>query len=125
MVSAILSSVSWFSHNFLLATSFIAFTYILIRVIYNLFLSPLSDIPGPWYAAVSDFWITTHVIRLRQCKVVHELFEAYGPVVRVGPNKIVFRDTSTMRSVYAVHKFDKSSYYKSLLTYVFLPCLPG
>jgi hypothetical protein len=40
----------------------------------------------------------------------------YGPVVRVGPNKVVFRDVSTMRNVYSVHKFDKSNFYKSLLT---------
>ena len=38
--------------------------------------------------------------------------------VRVGPNKVVFRDVSTMQNVYSVHKFDKSTFYKSLLTYV-------
>lgn len=120
MSSTISFSPSWFSHNLILVAASIAFTYILIRAIYNLFLSPLSAIPGPWYAALSDFWMTTHVLRLRKCKVVQELFEIYGPVVRIGPNKVVFKDVSTMRSVYTVHKFDKSSYYKGLLTYVFL-----
>jgi hypothetical protein len=118
MTSTITFSVSWFSHNIVFVAAAFAFTYIFFRAIYNLFLSPLSAIPGPWYAAVSDFWITTHVLRLRQCKVVQELFDSYGPVVRIGPNKVVFRDLSTMRSVYTVHKFDKSSYYKGLLTYV-------
>jgi hypothetical protein len=121
MSSTISFSPSWFSHNLFLVTASIAFTYILIRAIYNLFLSPLSAIPGPWYAALSDFWMTTHVLRLRQCKIVQELFETYGPVVRIGPNKVVFRDLSTMRNVYTVHKFDKSSYYKGLLTYVSFP----
>jgi hypothetical protein len=95
------------------------FSYIFLRAIYNLFLSPLSAIPGPWYAAVSDLWLTTHVLRLEQCKTIQKLFEIYGPVVRVSPNKVVFHDLSTMRTVYSVHKFDKSAYYKSLLTYVF------
>ncbi len=90
--------------------------YIALNIVYNLFLSPLCAIPGPWYAAVSDMWLTVHVLRLEQCKVIQQLFETYGPVVRVGPNKVVFNDLSTMRSVYSVHKFDKSSYYKSLLT---------
>ena len=94
------------------------FTRFLIKVIYNLFLSPLSAIPGPWYYATSDIWLTLHIVRLRQCKAIHELFAIYGPVVRVGPNKVVFRDTSAMRNVYSVHKFDKSAYYKSLLTSV-------
>ncbi|KAF9443296.1 cytochrome P450 [Macrolepiota fuliginosa MF-IS2] len=104
------------SHNLFLGLAAAVFTYILIRAIYNLFFSPLSAIPGPWYAAVSNLWLNIHVIRLRQCKTIQELFEAYGPVVRVGPNKIVFRDISTMRTVYSLHKFDKSTYYKSLLT---------
>ncbi|KAF9023114.1 cytochrome P450 [Hymenopellis radicata] len=83
--------------------------YIAFNIVYNLFISPLCAIPGPWYAAVSDLWLTVHVLRLEQCKVIQQLFETYGPVV-------VFNDLSTMRSVYSVHKFDKSSYYKSLLT---------
>lgn len=116
MISAIHLSSSWFSHNLALICGSIAFTCLFIKVIYNLFLSPLSAIPGPWYYGISDFWLTTHVLRLRQCKAIQELFEVYGPVVRVGPNKVVFRDVSTMRNVYSVHKFDKSNFYKSLLT---------
>jgi hypothetical protein len=118
MSVAIQISVSWFSNHLLLAAASTIFTCFLIRIFYNLFLSPLSAIPGPWYYAISDFWLTLHVLRLRQCKAIQELFEIYGPVVRVGPNKVVFRDVSTMRNVYSVHKFDKSTFYKSLLTYV-------
>ncbi|KAF8886937.1 cytochrome P450 [Infundibulicybe gibba] len=106
MISANNLSVSWLSYNLFLVTVALAVTYVFLRGIYNLFLSPLSAIPGPWYAAVSDLWLTSHVLRLEQCKTVQNLFEIYGPVVRVGPNK----------SVYSVHKFDKSPYYKSLLT---------
>ncbi|GLB34339.1 putative cytochrome P450 [Lyophyllum shimeji] len=109
-------SASWLSHNLLFAAASMALMAIFARAFYNLFLSPLSAIPGPWYAAVSDFWITTHVLRLQQCKIIHQLFEKYGPVVRIGPNKVVFRDLTTMRNVYSVHKFDKSAYYKGLLT---------
>jgi hypothetical protein len=92
----------------------------LFRIIYNLFLSPLCAIPGPWHYAISDLFLLFHVVRLRQCKRIHELFETYGPVVRVGPNKVVFRDLSTTRNVYSIQKFDKSTYYKSLLTCVLL-----
>ncbi|KIM38750.1 hypothetical protein M413DRAFT_75635 [Hebeloma cylindrosporum] len=116
MISAIHLSSSWFTHNLAIVCGSIAFTCLFIKVIYNLFLSPLSAIPGPWYYAISDFWLTTHVLRLQQCKAIQELFEVYGPVVRVGPKKVVFRDLSTMRNVYSVHKFDKSNFYKSLLT---------
>ncbi|TFY68558.1 hypothetical protein EVJ58_g933 [Rhodofomes roseus] len=93
-----------------------ALLYSIAYAVYQLVFSPLSALPGPWYAAISDFWLTTHVVRLQQCRTVQALFDLYGPVVRVGPNKIIFCDATTMRSVYCVHKFDKSTYYKSLLT---------
>jgi len=66
---------------------------------------------NPWRPSPTS-GSTTHVLHFQQCKIIQELFEIYGPVVRIGPNKVVFRDLSTMRSVYTVHKFDKSSYYK-------------
>ncbi|KAJ7754837.1 cytochrome P450 [Mycena metata] len=90
--------------------------FLVFRAIHLLFFHPLSSIPGPWYAAVSSLWITSHVLRLEQCKTIHALFEAYGPVVRIAPNKVVFCDLGAMKSVYSTWKFDKSDYYKSLLT---------
>ncbi|KZT29554.1 cytochrome P450 [Neolentinus lepideus HHB14362 ss-1] len=110
--------LAWWSdsRNLCIAALSCIFLYVIINAIYQLAFSPLTAIPGPWYAAISDFWLTTHVVRLQQCKIVQQLFDQYGPVVRVGPNKIVFRDITTMKSVYSVHKFDKSAYYKSLLT---------
>ncbi|KAF7314170.1 hypothetical protein MKEN_00889200 [Mycena kentingensis (nom. inval.)] len=85
-----------------------------VRAIYLLYWHPLSTIPGPWYAAVSSLWITTHVLRLEQCKTIDALFQTYGPVVRIAPNKVAFCDLGASKSVYS--RFDKSDYYKSLLT---------
>ncbi|KAJ7859097.1 cytochrome P450 [Mycena leptocephala] len=57
-----------------------------------------SSIPGPgMYAAVSS-----------QCKTIHALFQAYG--------QSRLCDLGAMKSVYSTWKFDKSDYYKSLLT---------
>ncbi|KAF9035857.1 cytochrome P450 [Panaeolus papilionaceus] len=109
-------NLSELTYNLYIVMAAILFTYCLVRVIYNLFLSPLSAIPGPWYYAISDCALLMHVVRLRQCKRIQELFDIYGPVVRVGPNKVVFCDISVQRSIYSVHKFDKSNFYKSLLT---------
>ncbi len=115
---AIQFSSLWLSHNLAFVLAVLAVTVLVIRIIYNLLLSPLSAIPGPWHYAISDVFLLVHVVRLRQCKRIQELFDIYGPVVRVGPNKVVFRDLSTMRNIYSIHKFDKSTYYKSLLTCV-------
>ena len=113
-------SSSWLSHHLALVLVVSGFMFVCISIIYNLFLSPLCAIPGPWHYAISDLFLLFHVIRLRQCKRIQELFETYGPVVRVGPNKVVFRDLSTTRNVYSIQKFDKSTYYKSLLTCVLI-----
>ncbi|KAJ7853982.1 hypothetical protein B0H14DRAFT_2322884, partial [Mycena olivaceomarginata] len=61
---------------------------------------PLSRIPGPWYMATSDFWLSTHLMRFKQTSTIHELFQIYGPVVRVGPNKVAICDLAGMRDVY-------------------------
>ncbi|KAH9977612.1 cytochrome P450 [Lactifluus volemus] len=104
-----------FDHTIAITCGFVAL-YFILCAIYQLCFSPLCDIPGPWYAAISDLWLTTHVVRLQQCRIIDTLFKKYGPVVRVGPNKVVFNDISTTKSVYSTLKFDKSAYYKSLLT---------
>ncbi|OAX38861.1 cytochrome P450 [Rhizopogon vinicolor AM-OR11-026] len=108
--------ISWITQNIALAVLSLTLVYAVSHATYNLFVSPLSSIPGPWYAAISNLWITTHVLRLQQCKINHRLLDRYGPVVRVGPNKIIFKDLTSQRSIYSVHKFDKSTFYKGFLT---------
>lgn len=103
-------------YDFVLFTIALFPVYLAVCVLYQLCFSPLKSIPGPWYAAISDFWLITHIVRLQQCKTVQDLFETYGPVVRIGPNKVAFCDATSTKSVYTTHKFDKSAYYKSLLT---------
>ncbi|KAL1730689.1 cytochrome P450 [Schizophyllum commune] len=99
----------------LLALSVGGCLYGLACAIYNLYFSPLRHIPGPWYAAVSDFWLWTCLLRLRQCQIIHGLFEVYGPVVRIGPRRVAFNDVAGVKSVYCVHRLDKSDLYKMAL----------
>ncbi|KAF7340390.1 hypothetical protein MVEN_01958500 [Mycena venus] len=80
----------------------------LAKSIQTALFSPLSRIPGPWYMATSDFWLSTHLMRFKQTSTIHELFQIYGPVVRVGPNKVAFCDLAGMRDVYLHHKFPKN-----------------
>ena len=118
-----LSDLGSFVYDLFISFVLFAPLYLLMNAIYQLRLSPLSSIPGPWYAAISDFWLFSHALRLQQCKTIHSLFAQYGPVVRIGPKKIAFCDLSATKNVYVAQKFDKSDYYKSLLTWVFLTIL--
>ncbi|KAJ7910386.1 cytochrome P450 [Mycena leptocephala] len=67
----------------------------------------------PTLAAVSDLWLTTHLMRFQQTSTIHELFLKYGPVVRVGPQKIAFCNVAAMREVYSHQKFPKSTMYSN------------
>ena len=37
--------------------------------------------------------------------------QRYGPVVRVGPNRVAFRNIETVKTIYSTHMFRKSSFY--------------
>ena len=95
----------------------LVFGYWISSAIYNLFLSPLSSIPGPWYAAISDLWLNIHVLLLRRCRAIDDVLRRYGPIVRIAPNKVIFLDPTIMKHVYgAGSKLSKSSFYKSVVT---------
>ncbi|KAJ7463614.1 cytochrome P450 [Mycena latifolia] len=83
------------------------------KCIRTVFFHPLSNVPGPWYAAVSDLWLTSHTFRFQNTEIIHELLKKYGPVVRIGPDKVAFCDAEVMRDIYLVQKFEKSQFYKA------------
>ncbi|KAJ3895364.1 cytochrome P450 [Lentinula edodes] len=88
---------------------------LILRGIYHVYFSPLSSIPGPWYAAVSEIWILVHTLRCRKVRAIDDLFKAYGPVVRIAPTTIAFLDKDheqqTTRLVYNALKLDKGPLY--------------
>ncbi|KAJ7481145.1 cytochrome P450 [Mycena galericulata] len=77
------------------------------------FFHPLSNVPGPWYASLTDLWLSFHAFTFHQTYIVHELFQKYGPIVRVGPEKIAFIDVDAMRDIYLVQKFEKGPMYSN------------
>ncbi|XDG09712.1 hypothetical protein ABKA04_009327 [Annulohypoxylon sp. FPYF3050] len=70
--------------------------------IYRLYLSPLSNIPGPKLAALSYLYESYYEILLggQYFKRVAEMHEQYGPIVRVTPNEIHFNDPEFIDAVY-------------------------
>jgi hypothetical protein len=92
-------------------------SYCVCVATYRLFFSPLRSIPGPWYAAVSDLWHLSHVLRLRRCRGIDDLFKKYGPIVRIAPNMVAFLDVNSMKVVYGTSsRLSKTTQYKSFVT---------
>ncbi|KAJ3753507.1 cytochrome P450 [Lentinula raphanica] len=102
----------------LLSILLLPLTFLVSKALHRLYFSPLSSIPGPWYAAVSDLWILLHTLRCRKVRAIDDCFKTYGPVVRIGPNTVAFLDPDrgqqTTRMVYSALKLDKGPIYNAL-----------
>lgn len=88
--------------------------YALGTLLYNLFLHPLRNIPGPPLAKVSRLW--ARVGNFHGCKSerVHAAHQKYGSVVRVGPNEISFADPAAVREIYTNDVFVKEeTFYRA------------
>lgn len=77
-------------------------TALLLAVaVYRLFLHPLSRIPGPRLAAVTNCWLAYHVRNGHMLRLGKTLHAEYGPAVRVGPNEVWFNTKDAFRLIYS------------------------
>ena len=82
-------------------------------MVYNLFFSPLRDIPGPFLARITTKWLTLNEISGNRSLVVAQAHEKYGPVIRIAPNELSFADRSCIKDIYfQASKFPKSHRYE-------------
>jgi hypothetical protein len=86
------------------ATASSVLLMLLSIVLYRLYLHPLSRVPGPRLAAVSNVWYGYQVCTGRLLQIGKELHTKYGPIVRVGPNEVWLNSEEGFRQVYG--KFD-------------------
>jgi hypothetical protein len=88
------------------------FIPIILYIIYQRFLSPLSSIPGPFNAALNNLWITYHSWMGDTHRVMIALHNRHGSLVRTGPNEVSVSDLSAIKKIYgAGTKFRKSDWY--------------
>ncbi|GAA5887073.1 hypothetical protein JCM6882_009438 [Rhodosporidiobolus microsporus] len=92
-----------------------AAVYTVVRLTYNLALSPIKHVPGPMAAASTEYWALSHNMRGNKYLRVHELFQKYGPVVRTGPNTVTLRNYRYLQLVY-MSKWDKITAYDGFRT---------
>ncbi|KAI0451366.1 isotrichodermin C-15 hydroxylase [Xylaria acuta] len=73
--------------------------YIAVHVIYNLYFHPLASFPGPLLRRVSRIPWSLAVLRGTAVFDAADLHDKYGPVVRLAPNELAFRDPRAWRDV--------------------------
>lgn len=77
------------------------------------FAQPLSSIPGPLLAKLTNNWALYHQLNGRKFAKVHEAFLEHGPVVRAGPTTVYIADYKLLNAVYQ-SKLDKVRFWAPL-----------
>lgn len=78
----------------------------------------LRHIPGPFWAKFTNIQRVLWV-RTKEAQLVHQrIHEQYGPVVRTGPNMVMFNDPAAIPIVHIMRRgFPKSPFYHIFQTY--------
>ncbi|PVI03632.1 cytochrome P450 [Periconia macrospinosa] len=83
-----------------ITSSVLLATYILYRVIFNLYFHPLRNFPGPILARSSLLWRVIHSTNGQIHRKIQAQHHRYGPVIRVSPNELSFASLSSWKAIY-------------------------
>ncbi|KAI8316276.1 hypothetical protein K4K59_000174 [Colletotrichum sp. SAR11_240] len=72
----------------------------------------LSHVPGPFWHAITGFSMARAALNGSVHEYYMELHERYGPLVRIGPNTVMFSDPDTLKRIAAARsKYTKGEWY--------------
>lgn len=73
---------------------------VIAHLVRNRYRYGLSDIPGPFFASVSDLWLFFHYLRRRGLEE-YDLHQKYqSPLLRLGPNTVSVSDAEAVKIIY-------------------------
>ncbi|KAI0838858.1 cytochrome P450 [Hypoxylon sp. FL0890] len=99
--------------NTIVGYAAIAFSlYLLILFGYRLLFHPLRKYPGPFVAKLSDVYAGYYAAGRRlHLKTYHDHLQ-YGPVIRHGPNRLLFNTATALKDIYQNDRLVKASIYR-------------
>ncbi|KXN65959.1 cytochrome P450 [Conidiobolus coronatus NRRL 28638] len=83
-------------------------SYKVTKFIYNVYLHPLHNIPGPKYLLFSSIFTSYYQLTGKLPEKFNQWHTQYGPVIRTGHNRISLIDQRASKLVYTNQKFIKS-----------------
>ncbi|KAH9897412.1 cytochrome P450 [Xylariomycetidae sp. FL2044] len=86
-------------------------SYLLLLVSYRLLLHPLRDYPGPPVAKVFDGYGAYYSFHKCLHLATRRDHLRYGPVIRHGPNKLVFNSARALHDIYENERVQKAGVY--------------
>ncbi|KAF2680559.1 benzoate 4-monooxygenase cytochrome-like protein P450 [Lentithecium fluviatile CBS 122367] len=81
----------------------------LLVVTYRAMWHPLAKYPGPWWAALTDWYSVYHIVKGDRHIDFYHLHEKYGKIVRFGPRRISVRSATALKDIYSVNSNVKRS----------------
>lgn len=88
---------------------------VLATCLYRISLHPLSRVPGPRLAALSNIWYAYHVRNGLVAQLATTLHQQYGPAVRVGPNEVWFNSKDAFKAIYSASSLSSLPFLHSLI----------
>ncbi|KAI1179968.1 cytochrome P450 [Nemania sp. FL0916] len=89
-------------------------SYLCLYISYYAFLHPLSKYPAPFLASLSNGYNGYYAFRRQLHSKTRQNHLKYGPVVRQGPNKLVFSSVAALRDIYRNDNTTKPQAYIAL-----------
>ncbi|SMR53672.1 unnamed protein product [Zymoseptoria tritici ST99CH_3D1] len=83
------------------------------KVIYAYFLSPVKNIPGPFWARTTSIPYRLATLRARRSAYAHDLIRRYGPIVVIAPDQVHTSDEVAMKTIYDRSSI-KTSFYLNM-----------
>ncbi|KAI1121537.1 cytochrome P450 [Nemania abortiva] len=91
--------------------AYLAVTYLVLLGTYRLLFHPLRHYPGPLFAKFSGLYGAFYAYRGDLHKQTLNDHARFGPVIRQGPNKLVFNSTRALHDIYLNERVTKSRAY--------------
>ncbi|KAJ1802424.1 hypothetical protein LPJ77_005723, partial [Coemansia sp. RSA 2523] len=85
---------------------------VLFKVIYERWVTPLSQVPGPFVNSISGLRMRYHMMRGTLPEELLRLHRKYGPIVRVSPQRVSVSDIAMVKQVLGSHTYAKSQSYE-------------
>lgn len=98
---AVHSSAMSIPTNIMLQLVSILLLYVIVKLIWRAFFSPLGTFPGPFASKFTDTWRAFLTTRGNVDAVTRGWHRKWGQAVRIGPNTISLSDTKLIKEVYA------------------------
>lgn len=72
----------------------------LISKLYHTYASPLRRVQGPWLARFTRFWYAKATYSRQGHKIIMDLHDKYGPIVRIAPNEYSIDNFEAAQIIY-------------------------